>query len=357
MYQIELQPCGWSAHLDQILAGLIELESQGYVALSVSADAAVDPGGGHAHLLHAQVDDGVRSRSVIFDMRDGADIEASAVRHADICFKRAFNASLHAPLRDAGINIQPCGFNYACVARDAARHVSLKRQLGTVGRQAPPASRMLRSMAPGVADAVARARIRRLTFDRFEAAPEASCDDKVIYIARLWSLSSVPGYSQEALTELNEVRIALVRSLRLRLGNRFTGGLENDPLARHMAPDCIFRGDVERTAYLRLMQRHRIGVASPGLHESVGWKFAEYIAASRCVVAPRLPPGQDTHFIEGIHYITWQDPDACAEACDTLLSEPDRVRAMQIANAGYYANHLRPDQLVLNNLRFAMDAG
>ncbi|MEZ5597876.1 MAG: glycosyltransferase [Pseudomonadales bacterium] len=145
---------------------------------------------------------------------------------------------------------------------------------------------------------------------------------------------------------MNRERIDVVRRLREALGPRFTGGLEDNAEAQRRAPQYIYRAGTDKHSYIALMKQHLVGVTSPGLHGSVGWKFAEYIAAACCIVAPLLPAGQSDSFNADTNYLPWNSLDDCVDACERLLNSPDQARAMQQENARYYARTLRPDVLL-----------
>ena len=48
---------------------------------------------------------------------------------------------------------------------------------------------------------------------------------------------------------------------------------------RHLKKDCYF---------LNIVKSSDICIATTGLHKSIGWKFGEYIAASRAIITEPL---------------------------------------------------------------------
>jgi hypothetical protein len=105
------------------------------------------------------------------------------------------------------------------------------------------------------------------------------------------------------------------------------------------------------------MKRSLIGVATSGLHGSVGWKFAEYLAASRCIVSQPLCPERAYGIVEGEHYLPFQTADECANACERLLNDAALAQAMRRSNEDYYRNELKPPVMMLKRLRTAIAAG
>ncbi|MEZ5597877.1 MAG: hypothetical protein R3E84_16070 [Pseudomonadales bacterium] len=129
MYHAQLLPCRWSMHFTQILAGLVELESAGELALHVGGTPRTQRTTDSGHVLHLHIDDGARVRRLAFDMRDGRDIDEAAMAASDVYFKRSYDTIVHKSLHDRGLPIVPYGFNYGCVATSAARQQQLSTLL------------------------------------------------------------------------------------------------------------------------------------------------------------------------------------------------------------------------------------
>ena len=106
----------------------------------------------------------------------------------------------------------------------------------------------------------------------------------------------------------------------------------------------------ERKRYLRTLHAHDICIASTGLHESIGWKTGEYVAAAKAIVSEPLCYQVPGEFREGIHYLPFTTTEECLAAVQTLLAEPYKLFAMKKANEIYYSRYLRPDVLVKNTL-------
>src|SRR5690242_14864813 len=103
----------------------------------------------------------------------------------------------------------------------------------------------------------------------------------IVFLTRLWR----PAQDSDRRHALNERRVALIRALRARFGDQFIGGVEHDEFARRYCPDCIVDTVTLKTTYVQLMKSRLIGIATTGLHGSIGWKLAEYVAATRCIVS------------------------------------------------------------------------
>lgn len=147
------------------------------------------------------------------------------------------------------------------------------------------------------------------------------------------------------------MRIDIIRALKDKYGKAFYGGLEDSDLARQLAPDLILsKKYTNKRAYLKRMRNSDICIASTGLHNSIGWKFAEYIVASKAICSERLCYEVPGGFNKNKNYIEFDSVDSCADSVDYLVHHPEKIREMQNANREYYINFLKPDILVANTL-------
>ena len=189
----------------------------------------------------------------------------------------------------------------------------------------------------------------------FEGDGEAPCGQppKILFLARLWGVET----GRESAAELDEreaissTRIEIIRTLRREYGDLFTGGLDDSPLSRKMAPDLIVSSKLtERRHYLKKVHESDICISSMGLHGSIGGKTAEYVAAAKAIVQEQLCYSVPGNFADGVNYLSFRTAQECVEAVAQLAEHPGRIRAMKRANAAYYQQYLRPDMLVKNTL-------
>jgi hypothetical protein len=157
--------------------------------------------------------------------------------------------------------------------------------------------------------------------------------------------------------ELNAMRIQLVRTLRRRFGDRFVGGVQRDRYSERQCPDCVTDAGTSKAHYLELMKSHLVAIASTGLHGSIGWKLAEYVAASRCIVSEPIHATLPEPLLRGVHYLEYRTPDECADACERILGDPELANAMRRDNAEYYRRALEPGALMLRHLQCATKVG
>ena len=151
----------------------------------------------------------------------------------------------------------------------------------------------------------------------------------------------------QVLAGLHELRATSVIEL------DFNPGVERNAVAEEQCPDCIVDHDTIKTTYVALVKRHLIGIATAGLHGSIGWKLPEYIAASRCVVSQPLNE-RSCGLVKGKHYLPFETADECAIACERLLDDSTLAQTMRRHNEQYYRTELEPPVMMLKRLRLAM---
>ena len=192
--------------------------------------------------------------------------------------------------------------------------------------------------------------------DEFEEPPvfKNSKDLRILFLTRLWSFNTEDPKKLDFLRGINETRISLIRALRKRYGVAFCGGLRKTDLAMQMAPDLITTYRMtNRRNFLRLLHEHDICIASTGLHNSIGWKLGEYVAASKAIVSERLHYEVTGDFLPNKNYLEYCDVPQALSAVESLMSSPERVYQMKLENQRYYMEYLRPDAIVWNALKIA----
>ena len=347
--QITIYTTPTSEHIAQVLTGLVQLEDRSALQIRTAPMPDELVAVSRRHLLWMDVEHDQRVRRLCFDMLDGDDLDDGLLAQVDCCFKRSYSERAHQATAVHRSKVRPYGLNYGCTSMSLRFH-SLANSVMCDEPHAQGLASWI-SQRTGLGGSAAAS---ALPFSSFERAPHHPVRESVICITRLWSTDDVPGASEDSLRALNDMRISLVAMLSRALGRRFTGGLEDNPTARRLAGELIFRESTKKRSYLAMMQEHLVGVASTGLHGSIGWKLPEYVASSRCIVSEPLRFAVPGAFREGVNYLSYDSAERCVQACDELLSDPDRATRMRVANADYYTNWLRPDVLVKRCLEQAL---
>jgi len=342
-------------HLYQVIAGFELLARRGVITLEIVRDGRHVRGTPPLpyNMMEVVLNGEIR---VLYDLNDGYDnlvedpdtLYGPLLRHYDICFKRSFNAAMSARLTH-GSKIRPLGLNYWVTIPGSIAH-----------RPAPldPPKEKLKKL------------IRMLpvtshyngwyTVEKFEDEPRPDAPPGILFMARMWDVRGDAGWRlSEAKREerhfINEQRARTIRLCREAFGDQFHGGVAPTPFAVEHYPDLVIanRSEVSRRAYLKRMKRSTICIATMGLHQSIGWKFAEYVAASKAIVSETLHYDVPGAFGEGRNYLSFRTPEECVEAVSRLIRD-DRLRQMIMRNNwNYYRRHVRPDRLVLGSLMAA----
>ena len=190
------------------------------------------------------------------------------------------------------------------------------------------------------------------TMKDFEQTPGVPVQRRVVFQTRVWSKEEVGPDNHEL---VNSLRVGIIRELQRALGDQFIGGLVPTEYARQHYPDLLASNTARRQLFIRWSKRNLVGVYVRGLNYSYGFRFAEHLAASQCIVAhpdgfrnPAPVPPQ-----EGVHYIPFTTPEECVDQCRRLLSDPALAARMREANWRYYQQEVEPARHVWNCLERA----
>lgn len=322
-------------HISQIATGFHILKKQGFPVEIV--DKTGDRENPFFDLPVACAE--YQGKKIIYDLWDGYQNPVDMKKCLDWCdvyFKRSFSAEKNAALfPEEQRKIFPLGFNYhVTYPTSPVNEPKLKSLLKPLMGKAPEPY-----FVPKV----------------FEGKPRNTepKNVKILFQAQLWDHRD-PDLSPEMAEEcayINRTRIAIVRALKETYGAQFFGGLRDSALAREMAPELIQPEKyTERRKYLKLVHSCDICIGSMGLHESIGWKTAEYIAAAKAIVNETFHYSVTGDFEEGKHYLSFVTAEECIEAVRTLVENTEKRLEMQAANAKYYQEYLKPEVLVKHTL-------
>lgn len=163
----------------------------------------------------------------------------------------------------------------------------------------------------------------------------------IIFFTRLW----------DGEDDINNTRIKIIRHLKKKLGDRFIGGIRDSELARKFSPDLIVsKRQTERGRYLRMVQDSDICIGSTGLHDSIGWKTAEYVVMGKAIVCEELKYEVPGGFSPEKNYIPFSDAEGCVNAVERLVNDPEYMYQMKLNNVMYYYQYLMPDRMIKRTL-------
>lgn len=322
-------------HGAQIITGFLMLKEQGWDVeiIDRSRDKCVPFYGLPALLAE------YRGKKLFYDVWDGyqdpEDMELG-LRECDFYFKRSFSAEKNQQMfPDDCCRMYPLGLYYYVTHPKNTADQPLWKAAAAVLKGRTPA----RYFVPKV----------------FEGDGETPCCNppRILFLTQLWGreawLEGDPANDERE--EISNARIQIIRTLRREYGDSFTGGINDTPLSRKMAPDLIVSRELtERRRYLQTVHSSDICIGSMGLFGSIGGKTGEYVAAAKAIVHEEMCYSVTGDFQEGVNYLSFRTPQECVEAVAKLVDNPERLQAMKRANAAYYRQYLRPDMLVRNTL-------
>ena len=280
-----LYPLGDTDHNQQILAGFDKLRKTGEITFRYSyrynesiRGSRIGYGPQRAYIVLFSL---AGIGTIAFDTHDGGNVDKEIYDLSVLYFKRSFNAALHASYA----KVRPLGLNYY-VGREGFNLDGIERALRL--------SSNAREMIRGVLGASGLPIL--FNFDPSAGGIDRIVRDlqpRVLFIAGLWDPFDSPGRPQEQVDQrirINQTRIGCISLLRKELGSRFTGGIVRSKFAEKNFPDFIVdqRISTRRRDFIKHVSEHSICISSVGLHQSTGWKFAEYIALGRAVVAEKM---------------------------------------------------------------------
>lgn len=329
-------------HLYQIIAGLYLLEKSGKIKLRIKKLAADDP----KRLPYNMLRVNAGGRSLIYDMNDGYDnllksgesfekLYDGLLEGCDFMFKRSFNADMNSRLREPQ-KIKKTAPNFFVTTRGNPAHLPVP---------CDPKREKLKKL------------VRLLPFSEFYngwcyeeaffSEPSESSEPRVLFMARLWDpAGDFPGQLTEEKSDerrlINESRAECIRLCRREFGSRFFGGITPSAFSQREYPDLLLPDSSagKKNEYLRHMKTFDIHISTMGLHRSTGWKFAEYIAASRAVVSEPLYYESAGDLKEGKNYLSFTSADECAKRIDELFDN-DRRLMMMNSNRDYRDRYMR----------------
>ena len=333
-------------HLAMLYAGFAALEAQGLVRLEVVRHEVFEGWeGGGVEALRVVLEDGT---VVLFDTGDATDREhpSSYGRNVSALFRR-----MYGPKSRGEQHTHPLGPFCAVYEGNLwARRVKLCDTWRDRFRLVVRESRWLARLA-GVQNSAAT-----LSLEDLVCPPTADRPPRVLFSTHVYDPARAPNeQSAEERSTLNQMRVDVVRALRRRFGDSFHGGLTPGRYARLEFPDDLLSPrDAKQSAFLASRRTASIGVATTGLQGSLGFKFAEYLAAGMAVVTEPIGTEFPGPIAEGSHYSVFRTPEQCVELVEQLMADPERRLARMTANFEYFESHVRPDQMVRRALETSL---
>lgn len=345
--------CSSSAeHLTQLYTGFGELQKREMITLKLSKDKNFELGSLALPKLKVLVNDEIK---VVYDTFDGESVYLEDLAWCDVYFKRSFDVDVHSDSR-----IYPLGFNYSVYGPNDHSAIRSLWALQTFGIN----TSIDKLIIPFIRSNYLLSKLFKASNGRytsqirsFEQLPRFDLSTKIIFMARVWDPNNAK--SAKKVNErycINEMRAECIRKLRKTFGNIFMGGFSPDAYAIQNFPDCVIEETslTKKHSYLKLLAESNICVSTMGLLKSNGWKLAEYIAGAKAIVSEKLHYQVPGNFQNGKNYLEFSTPNECVECVSELVEDPEKRYELMQNNYSYYNAYLRPDMLIWNSLKRAI---
>jgi hypothetical protein len=334
------------AHLQQIYTGFSLLAHRGSVRLRQTILPSIYfPATKAAHLQdanHAHLRAKINGVDVAFDVHDSDYIDESLLATVDFYFKREWRKNT-VEMCSAPDKLFPLGANL-WVHPDHVDIHALRRagMHGTAHR----VKTVLRSLG---LDKFLGHHLYTPRIKDLETLPNPYAQPRVLFLAEAWDPAQAlsPALAQER-ESMNSLRAQCMRELKDSLGTEVTCGFRATPFSKKAFPDLatLDASTAHKPNYLALVRQHPICIASHGLHQSTGWKFAEYLSLSRAIVSQALPAQLPGSIRPETNYLEFNSAAECVRQVHRLIDQPLLRAQMMVANHVYYLSQLKPCALV-----------
>lgn len=332
--EIEYFPC---PHLNQIYEGFNILEKQGVIKIKLVEPKNLNK---KKPILRVKLNN---KQTLIYDTLDGLNwkdelnekqnLEFFANNYeCDFYFKRSFKEDL-LKYNNSYRKIFPLGVNYNVYASGKLSNFQEKIKY--------------------IISYFIESKKNLVKYQDFEKPPIPNDQTSILFLTRLWDPDQVKNLQHKNEREIiNKNRIECIEICKKEFGDFFTGGVLTDSFSEKYAKNlCLPNQKTTKISFLNSLQQHDICINTLGLHNSTGWKFAEYIAASRAIISEPLVY-QSSGLIEGNNYLSFTDSESMILGIETLLKNKSQ---MMLNNYHYYNNFVRPDSLIMNSLFLALN--
>ncbi|MFZ2647443.1 MAG: hypothetical protein WAX43_03785 [Lactococcus chungangensis] len=323
-------------HISQILTGFIILKQEGKINnLIIEKHYNAVCNMPNEHIVEVVLN---REIIIAYDVHDGYYFykkEEKAkydnyIEKVDFYFQRSYNESENKLLNEPD-KIFPLGLNYFVSCNN--------NPLTKIDFQSKNIHDFLASIQRRIAG-------RNLYVENFEKDPSKTKNiPKIIFITRTWGDR-----------KLDDFRADCIRKLKKEYGSSCVAGFKatKDTLVNY--PDCVLPKKItKKSNYLKLMRESDICITTTGLHRSIGWKFAEYIAASKAIVTEKLnySPGASLKVNE--NFLEFETSEELIKQVKKLVNNKKLLNNMKVLNSIYYKGYLKPEIIIWNSFKKVLE--
>lgn len=344
-----------SPHVSQLYTGFSLLSAEGVIRLKQKFSNYLHPAVESMTNLHPRDLNGLfvildEAKTIYYDTSDSSHLRRDALEICDVYFKRSYVPSMVPDGYQS--RVHPLGLNYEIYTGKLEIHEISRFLLRRAAFDNFPKELVKRC-----------AELASLSFlptiPHMCAPPVLSQEPRVLFMARAWNPdgegAGLSAEEREEREQINRTRARCIELLRKELGPRFYGGFARNKYAEQTYKDLVLESPMSsgKKNYLSLLQDYPICIATTGLHGSIGWKLAEYVAFSKSVVSERLKPVVPCGFEAKQNYFEFDSPEECVRQTVQLIEDKPARQMMMENNWTYYNTHLSPDKVVSRTLNIA----
>lgn len=287
--------------------------------------------------------------NVYYDNHDAVEISSKNINNHDIYFKRSYSEEyIKNNFPERKDDIYPLGLNYFVLPNQFSR-LSMYRQIML--------SRTIKDKVATIAHSLDQN--NKIKFypkvNNMHAFPKEYHKLRVLFMATAYDPYDTHDRPKEKIEERicnNEMRANCIRLLRKELGDKFYGGFIHNSYTTKMYKDVLLvdQDSGLKGNYIGILNEFPICIATTGLHGSIGWKFAEYVAFSKAILSEKLRYKVPGNLEKNKNYLEFTTPEECVSQSIKLLSNSQLMNEIINNNSTYYQHYARPDMLVLNSI-------
>lgn len=318
-------------HFSQLLAGFQFLSDNRKISLEYEADFGKYPG----DIFMVEVD----GSKVFFDLADNSEIKQDIYKEADFYVKRMLLKTDY----KRSEKLIPYGLYFPVYYRNPElKYLFLKAP--SLIKYSLKYWKSISSILD-LKDGISVNELKNVESDQAEGK-------KIIFRSRLWDEGlNHPQWKREKRKILNDERIHINKLLAEKFGQNFIGGFRRDEFSQKKCPEFTLTADeFHRKKYLQNLKSSSIGVATPGLENSVGAKVGEYVANGLAILSTPIDQYEIPEFEEGKNYLTYKNAGECIAMVDELVQNEASRKKLQRNNKEYYTRVLHPGKKMLNIL-------